>query len=161
MKNYIYQNGELIKTEDVEGGIVQPPQTSPGSVDIMAAMEKMLLSNAETLSDEQALDVAAIFSAWADLIGQEATLGQRVWYDNDLFKCVQPHTIQADWTPRTTPALWVAVSLDEWPPIPENIPAEAPWMKGQKGTWKGEHYICDMDNCVWNPDVAPSFWIKQ
>lgn len=59
------------------------------------------------------------------------------------------------------PALWKEVSIDEWPEIPENIPSTAPWMKGDKGTWKGEHYICDMDNCVWNPDVLPSAWIKQ
>lgn len=159
MKNYIYQNGELIMTEDVEDGIAPPPQTSPGSGDIMAAVEKMLLSNAETLSDEQALDVAAIFPAWADLIGQEATLGQRVWYDNDLFKCVQPHTIQADWTPRTTPALWVVVSLDEWPEWSQPLGSEDAYNKGDKVSHNDKHWISDTDNNVWEPGVYG--WTEQ
>lgn len=133
----------------------------PSADDIVGQLKEFLKEQVETLDDEKAIEVAALFPAWADLIGQDAALGLRVWYDNDLFKCVQPHTIQAGWTPRTTPALWVAVSLDEWPPIPENIPAENAWMKGDKGTWEGEHYISLIDNNVWNPDQYPAGWEKQ
>lgn len=34
----------------------------------------------------------------------------------------------------------------------------AAYAKGAKVTYKGEHYICKMDNCVWNPELAPQFW---
>ena len=110
-------------------------------------------------SDEKALENIYLYPKWeADI---DVVKDERRRDGDTLYKCIQPHHTQADWEPHLTPALWSVVSLDEWPEIPENIPAENPWMKGDKGTWKGEHYICDMDNCVWNPDVLPSAWIKQ
>jgi hypothetical protein len=110
-------------------------------------------------SDEKALENIYLYPRWeADI---DVAAGDRYRDEGTLYKCIQPHHTQADWQPHLTPALWVVVSIEEWPEIPENIPSTAPWMKGDKGTWKGEHYICNLDNCVWNPDVAPSFWIKQ
>lgn len=110
-------------------------------------------------SDEKALENIYLYPKWeADI---DVAKDERRRDSDTLYKCIQPHHTQADWPPHLTPALWAVVSLDEWPPIPENIPAEAPWMKGQKGTWKGEHYISAIDNNVWNPDQYPAAWIKQ
>lgn len=107
-------------------------------------------------SDELALESIELFPKWA--AGISVTAGERYQYNGVLYRVVQSHTTQSDWTPDITQALWTVVSLDEWPEIPENIPAEAPWMKGDKGTWKGQRYICQMDNCVWNPDQYPQAW---
>ena len=109
-------------------------------------------------SDEAALNNIDLYPNWKENLNLE--VGGRYKYNGVLYKCLQAHTTQSDWTPDITPALWVVVSLDEWPEIPENIPAENPWMKGDKGTWKGEHYICQIDNCVWNPDAYPAAWEK-
>ena len=117
------------------------------------------IENAAALqTDEAALENILLYPNWEP--DKDATLGIRWRYNDVLYKCVQPHHTQADWTPDKTPALWVVVSLDEWPEIPENIPAENPWMKGDKGTWKGEHYICQMDYCVYNPDQYAPAWQK-
>lgn len=107
-------------------------------------------------SDELALQSVELFPKWE--AGISVTAGDRYQYNGVLYRVVQSHTTQSDWTPDITPALWTVVSLDEWPEIPESIPAEAPWMKGDRGTWKGQHYICQMDNCVWNPDQYPQAW---
>ena len=110
-------------------------------------------------SDEKARENIYSYPKWeADI---DVAKDERRRDGDTLYKCIQPHHTQADWPPHLTPALWAVVSLDEWPEIPENIPATAPWMKGDKGTWKAERYICDMDNCVWNPDQYPAAWIKQ
>lgn len=107
-------------------------------------------------SDELALESIELFPKWE--AGISVTAGDRYQYNGVLYRVVQSHTTQDDWTPDITRALWTVVSLEEWPEIPENIPAEAPWMKGDKGTWKGQRYICQMDNCVWNPDQYPQAW---
>lgn len=134
------------------------PQTEPYETDIVEAVKKMLASSVEDLTDEEALEVAALYPTWASKIGQFVTTGERLWYDTKLYKVIQPHTVQADWTPDITPALYVEVSIEEWPEIPEVITSENAFMSGDKGTWKGQHYICQMDNCVWNPDQYPAAW---
>ena len=110
-------------------------------------------------TDAAALDNIYLYPKWK--AGIAVKTGGRYHDEDILYKCIQPHTTQAGWEPSKTPALWVVVSLDEWPEIPESIPAESPWMKGQKGTWKGEHYISTIDNNVWNPDQYPAGWEKQ
>ena len=109
-------------------------------------------------SDEQALENIYLYQEWK--VGIDAIKDKRYRYTDKLYKCNQSHKTQADWTPDKTPALFTEVSLDEWPEIPENIPAENPFMQGDKGTWKGEHYICQIDNCVWNPDQYAQAWLK-
>ena len=174
---YAYYNGSFIQVGD--STIINPseqmlidngyeffipetqPRTEPSADEILQAVKDMDLPALAELADDAALDIAALYPTWFSMIGKEVAVGGRYWYDNNLYRVVQPHTVQYDWTPDKTPALWVVVSLDEWPEIPENIPSTAPWMKGDKGTWKAERYICAMDNCVWNPDQYPAGWIKQ
>lgn len=123
----------------------------------------------ETVPDETALQMVGYFEEWADRLnkenpqqeGKDILVGERLQDDGRLWKCITAHKALANWKPKDSPSLFVEVSADKWPEIPENIPSTAPWMKGDKGTWKGEHYICDMDNCVWNPDQYPAAWIKQ
>lgn len=111
---------------------------------------------ASSQSDEDALDSVELFPAWRE--GIAVAVGERYQYDNVLYKVVQAHTTQADWAPDISPALFTEVSVVEWPEIPENIPSTAPWMKGDKGTWKGQHYICQLNNTVWNPDQYAAAW---
>lgn len=139
--------------------VVPPePELEPDLTAEMEAVKRMFSTQTEELSDEDALEVAALFPTWASKIGAEVAVDERLWYNGKLYKVVQAHTTQADWTPDNTPALYVEVSVVEWPEIPENIPSTAPWMKGDKGTWKGQHYICQLDNCTWNPDQYPAAW---
>lgn len=139
--------------------VVPPePELEPDLTAEMEAVKRMFSTQTEELSDEDALEVAALFPTWASKIGAEVKVGERLWYNGKLYKVIQAHTTQADWTPDVTPALYTEVSVVEWPEIPENIPSTAPWMKGDKGTWKGQHYICQIDNCVWNPVQHPAAW---
>lgn len=139
------------------------PVSEPDVNAVVDAVKRMLSASTDSLSDEDALAVAAAFPTWESAVdeGKEVVTGKRLWYDGRLWKVLQPHTPQANWTPYTATSLYVEVSIEEWPEIPENIPSTKPWMNGDKGTWKGEHYICNTDNCVWNPDQYPAAWDKQ
>ena len=70
----------------------------------------------KTLSDEEALTVAAVFPEWsADSVNYKKD--DRVRYGDTLYKCLQDHPSQASWTPDVAPSLWVRVDdpTVEWP----------------------------------------------
>lgn len=54
------------------------------------------------LPDEEAETVTALFPDWED--GKAYAVGDRVKYNGLLYRCVQAHTSQADWTPDVVPA---------------------------------------------------------
>lgn len=87
--------------------------------------------------------------------------GGKTWHGGTLYRCVQAHTTQSGWEPDKTPALWVAVSLEEWPEFVQPSGAHDAYNVGDKVTYKGEKYICQMAGCVWAPDVYPAAWDKQ
>ena len=138
--------------------VVPVPQEEPDYEQVVDAVKKMFSSETEELTDEEALEVAALYPTWHSKIGMQVSVGERLWEDGKLWKVIQPHIVQEDWRPGDAVSLFVEVSIEEWPEIPESIPAEAPWMEGQKGTWQGLHYICLIDNCVWNPTQYPAAW---
>lgn len=102
------------------------------------------------LTDDQALTVQAIFPMWTT---KDYAAGDRVQYGGTLYKCVQAHTAQANWTPDTTPALWTAVSLDEWPEWVQPSGAHDAYRKGDKVTHNGSRWTSDMDGNTWEPGV--------
>lgn len=77
--------------------VVPPqPETEPDYGDVLAAVKKMFSTETEELSDEEALDVAALFPTWVSKIGTPVSVGERLWYDRKLYKVVQTHTPQED-----------------------------------------------------------------
>jgi hypothetical protein len=155
-------NAELIAAEGwieyIPPVIPPQPQTEPEMSVIIEAVKKMLDADTEALSDEDALEVAALFPTWASKLGMQVNVGERLWYDGKLYKVIQPHTIQSDWTPDISASLFTEVSIEEWPEIVIPIPSTNPYMSGDKVTYNGNHYICQIDNCVWTPDEYPSGW---
>lgn len=111
------------------------------------------------LNDETALQSIPLFPAWK--AGISVNKDERYQYNGLLYKVVQAHTTQADWTPDQTPALWVVVSLEEWPEFVQPSGSHDAYNTGDKITYNGQHYICKIDGCVWTPDAYPAGWEKQ
>lgn len=142
--------------------IVPPqPQTDPDFSQVMQAVKKMLSTETSELSDEDALDVAALFPTWASKIGQQVSVGERLWYDGKLYKVVQAHTASSEWVPDHNPALYTEVSIEEWPEFVQPTSAETAYNTGDKVTFEGQHYICLIDNCTWSPATYPAAWELQ
>lgn len=137
------------------------PQTEPSEFEKVAALNTLLATEIVALDDEAALQVISLFPTWISMIGEEVHKDERYYYNEKLWKVLKGHTVQNDWTPDTAHSLFVKVSVAEWPEIPEHIPSTNPFNTGDKGSWKGEHYICKIDGCVWNPDEYPAGWNKQ
>ncbi|MBR4758028.1 MAG: hypothetical protein IK084_04385, partial [Bacteroidaceae bacterium] len=70
---------------------VVPPQpaTEPGYGTILEAVKRMLSTETEELTDEEALDVAALFPTWVSKVGEAVAVGERLWYDGKLWKVIQ------------------------------------------------------------------------
>lgn len=63
----------------------------------------------QTLSDEVALANIALFPDWE--VGKILSVGDRVEYEEKLYKVVQAHTTQESWTPNLTPALFEPIDI--------------------------------------------------
>ena len=80
-------------------------------------LRRALQMFAATLTEEQTLEIATVYPAWQTgwvySVGDVISYGTNNLGDPQLYKVVQAHTSQADWTPDATPALYDAFGLDE------------------------------------------------
>lgn len=106
------------------------------------------------LTDEQAATYMLIYPQWSGN-GVAYVVGDRRQYDGALYKCLNAHTSQDDWTPTVAPSLWAKVlipdpgTIHEW----EQPSSTNPYMAGDKVTHNGKAWVSDIDNNVWEPGV--------
>ena len=126
-----------------------------GAREVRAAMD----AAGAQLDDAAALDAMAIYPAWE--IGTAYAVNDRKRYGANLYKCVQAHTSQADWTPDAVPALWVKVSVEEWPEFVQPTGAHDAYNTGDKVTYNSKRYVSLIDANVYSPDAYPAAWEEQ
>lgn len=112
-----------------------------------------LVTLRESATDEQALAVPALYPAWRE--GASYATGERVQYDGALYKVLQDHDAQADWTPEAAPSLFAQVLIPDADVIPEWVQPDStnPYMAGDKVTHNGSTWESLIDNNVWEPGV--------
>ena len=109
----------------------------------------------ENVDDDTAANLAVLFDEWKPDF--DVIAGQRLQWEGKLYKVVQSHHTQEDWTPDKTPALFTEI------PKPGEIPvwrqptgAQDAYMKGDKVHYPGANdpvYVSTVDNNVWQPGV--------
>lgn len=109
----------------------------------------------QAMTDSDALDYIGLFDAWRS--DTDYVIGDRVRDNDVLYKCIQSHTSQSDWQPHLTPALWVVVSIEEWPEWVQPVGSTDAYAKGAKVSHNGKHWISDVDGNVWEP---PTMWTE-
>lgn len=125
--------------------------TRERALQLRALIEKA----AASLPDEDALNGVELFPAWA--ADTAYTVDQRVRYGEKLYRCVQAHTSQADWTPDKTPALWTEVAKPgEIPVWRQPTGAQDAYNKGDRVHYPdadGPIYESIVDANVWAPGI--------
>lgn len=122
--------------------------------EILAQMAKMAQKQAMQITDDaEALEVNYLYPEWKS--GKEYAVGYRVNYNGILYKVIQDHTSQDDWTPDTAPSLFAKVLIPDENAIPEWEQPDStnPYSAGDKVTHNGKTWVSDIDNNVWEPGV--------
>ena len=119
---------------------------------LRALIEKAASSG---LDDSDALKAVELFPKWIE--DNTYDVNERVRYDGKLYRCVQMHHSQPDWTPPDTPALWTEVAEPGTIPVwKQPTGAHDAYMKGDR-VWYPEKdttvYESTIDANVYAPDV--------
>ena len=114
----------------------------------------------ENLTDAQALQVPMLFDEF-DGRGVDYSVGKKVVYKGVLYKVIQAHTSQAEWTPVAAPSLFAKVineTIDGSIPEFEQPDSTNPYMKGDRVIFNGKVYESLIDNNVYSPEAYPAGW---
>ena len=127
-------------------------------------LRRALQIYANTLPEEQALEVAAVYPAWeagrAYAVGEILSYGTNSVGDPQLYKVVQAHTSQEDWTPDSVPALYDAFGLDDdgYPVWSQPTGAHDAYNTGDIVSYNGTLYQSLIDGNTTVPGSDPRWW---
>ena len=123
-------------------------------------LRRFIEQMSENATDEEALDNVVAFPKWE--VGKEYEKDFRLRYEDVLYKVLQNHTSQADWTPDTVVSLYVRVSIEEWPEWIQPTGAHDAYNIGDKVSHNEKHWVSLIDANVYEPsESVPTLWEKQ
>lgn len=137
-------------------------------IQIAEQLRRALQMFAESLSDEEAMEVACVYDEWKSgkkyFKDKSSVLyGVNAVGDPQLYRCNQDHTSQDDWTPDVAVSLWRAVGVapdgvDVW-----SRPAGAhdAYNIGDRVHYPEKAdpiYVSKIDGNVYSPDEYPAGW---
>ena len=116
-----------------------------------------MVENGE-IDEVTASENANMFIAWNE--AGSYNINDYRTHNGKLYKCLQAHTGQADWTPDVSFALWKECGVSEngimeWSQPISSVDA---YMIGDEVIYNGVHYKSIIDNNVWSPEVYPAGW---
>lgn len=123
----------------------------------VARIAFVTLAEAGQIDDTIAVDHADVFDPWE--AGVIYSAGDLRSYGNDfslaLYRCIQGHTSQEDWTPDKAASLWVCIAdpAEEWPEWRQPIGAHDAYAMGDKVSHAGKCWVSSADGNVWEPGV--------
>jgi hypothetical protein len=119
----------------------------------MKAFVEAVINLRNSATDEQALTATAAYPVWKEGVPYE--VGARILYNSVLYKVLQAHTSQAEWTPVAAPSLFAKVLIPDANVVPEWEQPDStnPYMTGDKVTHNGKTWVSTADNNVWEPGV--------
>jgi len=117
----------------------------PDEYTIVEKLKQLAQAQVAQQTDEEALGNIELFPTWQSKLGVQVNQGERLYFDDKLYKVLQTHTPQDDWRPDTTASLYVQViaesdagTIDN--PIPFELNMEL--VEGKYYTEDGVKYLC-------------------
>lgn len=119
---------------------------------------------AQSISDDEAMEIATIYPEY--VVGKLYKADELFVYgengvgDPQLYRVIQEHTSQADWTPDKTPALYTPIGLTKegYPIWSRPTGAHDAYMIGDVVDYNGTLYESLIDGNVYSPDEYPTGW---
>lgn len=110
------------------------------------------------LDDASALDIIDVFPLWK--VGVAYVTDDRVRYNEVLYKVLQDHTSQEDWTPDVAVSLYVNIAnpQEEYPDWVQPVGSVDAYPLGAKVSHltdgeRKRHWVSTVENNVWEPSV--------
>lgn len=131
-----------------------PVKVQMDEANATAAITFVTLAESGSIDDVTASEHATSFAEWQP--GVVYTTGNiRRYGDGHLYRCIQDHTSQADWTPSAAVSLWVSISdpAEEYPAWSQPVGAHDAYQTGDKVTHAEKRWKSTADNNVWEPGV--------
>lgn len=118
-----------------------------------------------TLDDDTAVAYPNFFPAWSS-DNRLYKVGDRVRYEEILYKVLQEHYSREGWEPTNAPSLFAKVLIPdpEVVPVWEKPDSTNPYMTGDRVHYPDENapiYRSTIDNNVWSPDEYPAGWMME
>lgn len=149
----VFTRGDLTvvtkNVKEVEEGLFQWDEYAMPT----EAYERAIVST-QQLSEKLDSAIENMFPEWSG-DSYEYFAGEKATYKDGLYRCIQSHTSQADWTPDTAVSLWVSISDPsvEWPEWKQPTGAHDAYAKGDKVSHNDKHWVSDIDANVYEPGV--------
>ena len=111
-----------------------------------------------------ALEIATIYDPWkpgkAYAIGEFLTYGENATGDPQLYKVVQAHTSQENWTPDATASLYEPIGLNDkgYPVWSKPSGAHDAYNEGDVVDYNGTLYKSLINGNVYSPEEYPAGW---
>ena len=129
------------------GGIAESKATAAAA---RLAIKQTVLAG--VLAEEDLGQIVDLWPAWA--AGVSYAIDEIVRHEGSLYKAVQAHTSQADWTPDVVPALFAEIAppglIAEWV---QPTGAQDTYSLGEQVTHGGQTWESTVDNNSWEPGV--------
>lgn len=149
---------DLSVMADIENATAGAEQNAIGieNVERTTSIAFVVLAENGTIDEVTATEHIDAFDVWQPDV--DYVIGNLRTYGGDeqrLYKCVQAHRSQADWTPDVAVSLWTLAGnpTEEYPEWSQPIGAHDAYMTGDKVTHNDKHWISTVDNNVWEPGV--------
>ncbi len=138
---------ETIMLKETDAGTEITNATATGGIMFVT------LAESGQIDDTTAGEHAELFTPWAYPVSYKQD--QLRQYGGKLYRCIQDHTSQADWTPDTAVSLWkeAANPAEEWPAWSQPLGAHDAYSKGDKVSHNDQHWTSNVDANVWEPGV--------
>lgn len=166
---YLCDSHKLVEVESVPAGVVAgfyfyhagEFYTIEANLTALAKAQAPELANiifvkmaeTEQLDDTTLTEHAEQFSAWAHPISY--AVKAICSYEGKLYRCLQAHTSQADWTPPAAASLWKEIGdpTAEYPEWSQPLGATDAYGLGDKVAHNGKRWTSTVANNVWEPGV--------
>ena len=131
---------------------------------VMEQFGKALQMFCQSLTDEQALEVATVYPKYevgrAYKVDEMFTYGTNEVGDPQLYRVVQAHTSQADWTPDATASLYVPIGLNSagYPVWSQPTGAHDAYNVGDIVDYNGVLYKSLINGNTYSPEAYPQGW---
>lgn len=124
-----------------------------GAVESATAIAFVTMAEKGEIDGITAMEHSALFSPWAENVSYNE--GALRTHGGKLYRCLQGHISQSDWTPDVSASLWTAVSdpAEKYPAWSQPIGAHDAYDKGDTVTHNGARWISSADGNVWEPGV--------